>query len=1559
MGFVVAAVVFFVFLALIFLYWFGVKIALARIAKQLKLEMTLENCKGLSIGQLKLKNSVLEIDVKNFGLSVNLWSMIFRRVGAVVALEVDSMKVTVGDGIKEFYPKNAENEKKESAKSSWMVFGAKVAAFLMLRECSVTIRDLELNINELCVRTRFRVEVHHRPESSLVAVRFGTSQIGRMKDGHCLFAFDGCHFSCSIIPDFDFAIAALAGWPMKKGVFSSIGFTITSNGRTVELLACAGKVLLPCGRAIVSLNISLKSDLKLPVGSVTSRPLRVDWELPNAGIRSDIKTDQLRFSCEDLRISLVSETITREFLSVTDVRFILPEITNPNVFDLVIGGIHLDYATIDGLNMFGLVKQLRGKPTGTPSRPVLAFPQGRALIKAFDAKLTLTDSAIIELSVDGNVTLADKMLTVPEANILICGSPVGNVKTATISSPDKEWLQVDVQKACICHDQTLEINTLIDNILFGWKIIKPLVSKGILDTETLPLPIHLLIHSVGVRILEKTSLNARLARIAAVVPKFLKEKLVLEHILKKKMEDLPLTEAQQSQAHEELGKLLTDKYRARLSQTKSYQRKGKYFVVVREVNVKLDSRGVVNKVETIRSLSPATPPQCEKLGWETLEGLKLDLDIGEVKLSVMDIKESLLEVQNITGSALIIVGEAADGHVIYRQASVCGRMYDVPVTFTPCKLYCDVKVDVQMVKACLGAPHLRLFDDLGDIIAGIIPVSVDPSPEMMWWDKLRSLLWGHYEFCVHEIEACVFGGTNYHKSRDNMVIGIRDVNAVIDESVWTTHIDGVNVRRLHDGPKLMHIPDINVKVALEWETPCGDQRRHIFFRDFDRKDDPQYDTYEQFRATGLRAAVRLSLGNGEDIPIAEADFAHIRWTLAPILDLINLPIILRSSNKKMVQKVARVAPKIAKLSDLRIQWNITFDNTPAIFTRLFDRFRDTESETVSCSVDITFMKPVMYMALEMFDNQVIRKDITLTIDTITMSARDISFYCKYITADATTFFTLTNMKLHVDTSSALTIGAIKLYANQFYGVYLWDFAKSLRAVFKRAKQTPNSHSPEPKQEEPKEIQPPVPRPKGRTLLQSLMARTESKKVISQEQGVKNSRMRAESNPDPHLASFTTRVVDVKVTLIEFVYESVAVDATMYLGVTELQISVLQDADQKMAVTTAFSTLDLAPNVGFGPTPSLSCQLLQVRNMKIDHWEANGKNLAIKRRTGPELFSIWFKCKPGALALISQFKDELMNEINQKKKKQQTPEEEPTSAREKMVKLSISCDIDDLQMTISSPSPKAVIWAGQTHLAVSLLDDNSKQINISVGNAVIKDLRISGEETIVFSRAETISSDIPVILLDMCDTGKVINNLPVYRFEVTTQPLLLFVDNLFFAYIVDFFLQDKVTAPPFDRIKFGLPNAPFAVPSVQYISHNVLPSFDDNYRKKSFRVQEKMDRVKVGTVDTKVTQLYFGLFRIAGCSITLTASFPKLGWNACNRCPIVLHDILFENLQASKNKFIFLLIAAVKDDVLRQLFKHVLSLGKPPKEIEHLQTMLKESEDEALRLKRELLFGDTN
>ena len=1545
---IIAAVVYFVFLR---------KVPLSLVAKALKLNMDIQNQTGLfCFDRLSLSNSVLSLVLGKSVFDVSLYQLLTgarKRNG--VFLDVDSVDIDVTGDIKKFYEKPDQEEKPKTVSPAESLRARVIGlvVFFFLRKVVLRVRNVKIKLpNELSLSTSIELK-YSRKEEAKVTFKIGDSELKRGDLSYKFSEFSLClSASLQVISSFLAAskFILLIYTAIRKFVFKTEKRTLSIMPIELETVFNSGTVRLKTTRFDFTINMDL------PLSEVSIYDLMVDVAYPVDPLPDAVKMRNLYCGLRELNVSLISE----RFLNVQRLNVILEDFRQPDLFDVSVDTVELNYTSLDGKNLFQIVKPLRG-PWKGESRPVLAFPNGHAKINTLQVQLTMTDIAVIRAETN-SVTLEDRCVNLPQVRVWFRQSHIGTITGFRLSSPDQTFLTFEALKLEVVDDHTIVFNEFIENIIYGWKIIKPLVSRGIFDSETLPLPFHIIVKKAAVNI-DDTNVNRKLVQLAKVMPAFLKDKVVLQHILTHKVQQLNFGEKDKAKAQEQLDKLVMSNYRKMYSQLKFHT--WSYYLRVYDIDVKLDSRDVVNKQNIIWKLSPATAERYPNPHWDTLEGLRISGTIRSLALRSIDLQHPMFEAKNVTGNALLIIGEISDGNCIYRKATVCGETFDIDRTLTPCKLYSDVKIELDYFKWYLGGAYMRILDGFSDVISGFIPVSEDPSPEMKWWDKIRSMFWGRYEVKAKEILSNFVGGTSHYNQDDQILADAKTVHGVLGDGLWDISVEVLNLYRKENGPLLGHFPALTLIVSFIWDTPCGDQRQHIFFPDMSRLEEPGYDTYDQFRATGLAATFKMIMKRDNLTPCVEADFAHLRWLFDPLVNLFLSPVINEPNTVKYGIVMPKPPPKFLRLSDLKTSWKLVILDTPTVSARLFDHFPVENSKFFCSSVDITLVKPSISFELQKCKDD-LKPIIELSAESITLNATDIPISEKFTRTGSTTFCIISNPLITYDEKLQANMAGIKLYGNQFYVQYLYEFGKAMFSVFETSSplgvlsdDTPTASTTAPAAPPKIAARKSVnsKRTENKGLLNHLLKRGVSQRSITVEEGKMKLKERIGEGPKTEMDRYSEIFGVVQIPSIQFVFESLLVDARVYLSILDMNVTLSRcPKDGNMAAQLFMTSLCVAPNIGFDPLPSeLETKLVDIQLFTAEYRQSDPGHFV-----DLQIEELGLKGKSGDVALIFLFKNELLKVVGLDKKPDKKKEvKEVKDVVDEAIPISFVGTINKIKAEILGvkKEPMGSMRISNVEVKMKLEKDHSSDTS-----ALIRDLEITdgrkGKPQQVAGRwlaQSDINVASPLIRIQAKESAPVGGISVFSHVEVNIDPVVVVYDASFFNYLIGLVVDDKLLVGDYVGTRFEIPKTEYSVPKV-LLPQGFLPSIDQTFDMK-FHMNEKVAEyeVRASRADTNFLMRYF---KITSCKLCVSY------FNPDNKIvPSItefngrLHDVILQDFTANWKALAGALISTITRDMIPQFIKHLFGGGKlsESKEAE-LSMWLANDHEKAAERKKELLFG---
>jgi hypothetical protein len=253
-------------------------------------------------------------------------------------------------------------------------------------------------------------------------------------------------------------------------------------------------------------------------------------------------------------------------------------------------------------------------------------------------------------------------------------------------------------------------------------------------------------------------------------------------------------------------------------------------------------------------------------------------------------------------------------------------------------------------------------------------------------------------------------------------------------------------------------------------------------------------------------------------------------------------------------------------------------------------------------------------------------------------------------------------------------------------------------------------------------------------------------------------------------------------------------------------------------------------------------------------------------------------------------------------------------------------------------------------------DQSTNILISVGDFKVGD-----------SRPGAMAPDVAGRWLDQCDRSV---NQPIVRvqanqgapvcgitvfhhIEINLDPTMVMYDVTFFNMLIDFLLHDNMRLPVFTTARCEIHRVKYSLPDI-LVPPGLLPKVTDVLRDildhKAVEYVIKVDRAEANFL--------LRYFKITGTRLNVSYYNPENKIvQQITEFNGLLHDVIFQDFNATMKTFIDQLVSQISSDVLPQFFKHLIGLGKlsSTKDTE-LQMWLSNDHDKATERKKELLFG---
>lgn len=346
-----------------------------------------------------------------------------------------------------------------------------------------------------------------------------------------------------------------------------------------------------------------------------------------------------------------------------------------------------------------------------------------------------------------------------------------------------------------------------------------------------------------------------------------------EKIDESKKKNMSLTEAKLNELFAALSKKQENVYieRHRKLYLTSPPRAHLFLISVEDLELKIaaDSSltGYDKLVEIITKRLDRESPFPTDLKFVTLWGRYVQGSIGSFCSRLRDFPKPLLDLKGLKVSGLLLGAEKEAGFRSRRECPIDLGPGLPPLiierSMSPLKFYHDLNFDVDYIAYTHGACWEPVLQQLSICFESIIKPSVDPSPSLPWWDRLRLLFHGSLRVTSKNLSFFLHGSLNPYNSTEliEIAFGSPKIDCVTGKiGVCGTLGLLVHTASKYDERKILNFPDVRITVDLMWECLGNPYDHHpVTPHAADKVPDysihQNWDSYRAFRSQNLKVQI--------------------------------------------------------------------------------------------------------------------------------------------------------------------------------------------------------------------------------------------------------------------------------------------------------------------------------------------------------------------------------------------------------------------------------------------------------------------------------------------------------------------------------------------------------------------------------------------------------------------------------------------------------------------------------------------------------------------------------
>jgi len=295
------------------------------------------------------------------------------------------------------------------------------------------------------------------------------------------------------------------------------------------------------------------------------------------------------------------------------------------------------------------------------------------------------------------------------------------------------------------------------------------------------------------------------------------------------------------------------------------------------------------------SCDPDSPwPPESSLHFSTLWCKWVKLEASSITFNLRDFPQNLLDISHLALWGKLAGAEAKPGKRAYRThvVKVEEPFQDIAIerSLTPLKFYYDLACDVETLCLAYGSCWEPAVTQCSLAMAYLSGTSVDPSPPLPWWDKIRLLFHGRILLAARSTQVLLHASLDPYNTTEEMAFGFTDMELEWEEAfirVRGTLDVYVRTASKYDDGHLLNMPGVNLTVKMEWVclanpldhhsvTPCAPDKLPEY------SSNQEHDSYRAFRSNHLNISVSIETKGGKggargERPKLDMFSSTLRW----------------------------------------------------------------------------------------------------------------------------------------------------------------------------------------------------------------------------------------------------------------------------------------------------------------------------------------------------------------------------------------------------------------------------------------------------------------------------------------------------------------------------------------------------------------------------------------------------------------------------------------------------------------------------------------------------------
>lgn len=291
--------------------------------------------------------------------------------------------------------------------------------------------------------------------------------------------------------------------------------------------------------------------------------------------------------------------------------------------------------------------------------------------------------------------------------------------------------------------------------------------------------------------------------------------------------------------------------------------------------------GAENVVKNMTEIDPDSPWPEEGLEFSTLWCRSVSACCREWKFQLRDFPQPLLHIQELSIWGRLVGAEQVAPKRAKRGVTIdlgdpWGKV-QVDRSMTSLKFYHDFNCDVETFSYAFGPCWEPVIAQCNLSFSQISPPSLDPSPTLPFWDKMRLLFHGRLTMVTRTLTVLLHASLDPYNTTEEMELTWRDV--ALDWTNAKVVLKGslhvyVRTASKYDDCRLLYLPDLRLTIKLGWVCLADPNDHHSVMPCAPDKlpeysSNQEHDSFRAFRSQNLNVSISMETKQNTNAPPKE------------------------------------------------------------------------------------------------------------------------------------------------------------------------------------------------------------------------------------------------------------------------------------------------------------------------------------------------------------------------------------------------------------------------------------------------------------------------------------------------------------------------------------------------------------------------------------------------------------------------------------------------------------------------------------------------------------------